>query len=83
MEKTNKSYRVLTQIHTRELDRAVAKANMKKGGLHKVCKGNFFSENWRKFADPAAYKKQREAEKKAAEEAKVVEIAETPPTDNN
>ena len=65
-----KRQRISTQIHTRELDRAVAKANMKKGGLRKFCKGKFFSENWRDFADPVAYKKKRLAEKAAIEEAK-------------
>lgn len=68
-----KRQRVSTQVHTRELDRAVAKANMKKGGLHKFCKGKFFSENWRDFADPVAYRKKRLAEKAAIEEAKNVE----------
>ena len=41
--------RVPTRVHTRELDREVAKVNMKKKGLHQICKGTFFPENWRKF----------------------------------
>ena len=45
--------RVPTRVHTRELDRGIARLNMKKAGLHQVAKGkhSFFSENWEKYAN--------------------------------
>ena len=67
MNTTKKHIRIPTQVHTRELDRAVAKANMKKGGLRQYCKGSFFSENWRKFADPTAYIKKHKEERAKGE----------------
>ncbi len=43
MEK--KARRKMTRVHTRKLDRLVAKHNMKKAGVHKPNK--HFAENWR------------------------------------
>ena len=45
MEK--KARRKMTRIHTRKLDRLVAKHNMKKAGVPKPNK--HFSENWRSW----------------------------------
>ena len=54
MENKAKYRRVPTRVHTREIDREVARAAMKKRGLKQVAKdkknGSFFSENWREFA---------------------------------
>lgn len=47
MENKNKIKRVPTRIHTREMDRAIAKINMKKKGLHQICKGDYFARNWK------------------------------------
>ena len=55
--------RVPTRVHTRELDRGVARTNMKKAGLHQVAKGKFFSDNWRKYAEVDPTKKNRRAVK--------------------
>ena len=45
--------RVSTQVHTRSLDRMVARNNMKKRGITNINKkkvdGSFFSENWRNY----------------------------------
>lgn len=47
-----KTKRVPTQVHTRKLDRMVARRNMKKGitQINKV-KGDasFFADNWRSY----------------------------------
>ncbi len=55
MENTAKYKRVPTRVHTREIDREVARATMKKRGLKQIAKdkkrGSFFSENWREFAN--------------------------------
>ena len=47
------NHRVPTRVHTRELDRGVARHNMKKVGLRQVAKGknSFFSQNWEKYAN--------------------------------
>ena len=52
MATNQKFHRVPTRVHTRELDRAVARANMKRAGMHQINKGkpSWFSENWRKYA---------------------------------
>ena len=43
-----KHKRKMTRIHTRKLDRMVAKHNMKKAGVPKPNK--HFAENWRSWA---------------------------------
>ena len=45
--------RTQTRIHTRALDRNVAKNIMKKKGypMHKIFKNGFFARNWRVFAN--------------------------------
>lgn len=47
------SKRVPTQVHTRKLDRMVARNNMKKKGIVHINKdgadGSFFANNWRKY----------------------------------
>ncbi|MBC5745553.1 hypothetical protein FMM74_018785 [Lachnospiraceae bacterium MD308] len=49
----NKVRRVSTQVHTRKLDRMVAKNNMKKRGIVHINKdgadGSFFANNWREY----------------------------------
>ena len=49
----NKQKRVPTQIHTRKLDRLVAKNQMHKAGLIRICDKrtgrSTFAEQWRKF----------------------------------
>lgn len=49
----SKTRRIATQIHTRELDRAVASNNMREKGIIQINKkksdGSFFSNNWRRF----------------------------------
>lgn len=50
MENRDKIKRVPTRVHTRELDRSIAKTNMKRSGLHRIGKGDFFHNNWRKYA---------------------------------
>ena len=44
-----KSRRVRTQVHTRKLDRSVARANMKKVGIPKVNRA--FAQNWKRFVE--------------------------------
>lgn len=51
-----KEKRVPTQIHTRELDRMVAKNNMKKAGFMQICKKDrtgesIFKRNWKQFVN--------------------------------
>lgn len=41
MENRNKIKRVPTRVHTRELDRKIARNNMKKLGLHQVAKHSY------------------------------------------
>lgn len=52
MQKKDK--RVPTQVHTRKLDRSVAKTNMKERGIQKINKdradGSFFSRFWKSYA---------------------------------
>lgn len=43
--------RVPTRIHTRELDREIARERMRKAKLNRVGKGSFFAENWRNFSE--------------------------------
>ena len=50
MAETKKTKRVPTRVHTRELDRGIARERMHKAKLNRVGKGSFFSENWRKFS---------------------------------
>ena len=49
----NKVKRVPTQVHTRKLDRMVARRNMKKQGMVHINKdgvnGSFFANNWREY----------------------------------
>ena len=49
----NKVKRVPTQVHTRKLDRMVARRNMKKQGMVHINKdginGSFFASNWREY----------------------------------
>lgn len=49
----NKIKRVPTQVHTRKLDRMVARRNMKKRGIVHINKdgvnGSFFANNWREY----------------------------------
>lgn len=40
---------VPTQVHTRKLDRMVARENMKKLGIVHINKNNFFANNWRNY----------------------------------
>lgn len=46
--------RVPTQVHTRELDRAVAHNNMKRAGLRKVNKGGYFKLWWHDYVSALA-----------------------------
>ena len=52
MQKKDK--RVPTQVHTRKIDRGVAKTKMKEKGVQKMNKdcvdGSFFSRFWRSYA---------------------------------
>ena len=52
MQKKDK--RVPTQVHTRKLDRMVARNNMEKKGIKKInedrADGSFFSRFWRNYA---------------------------------
>ena len=50
--------RVSTRVHTRELDRCVARHMMDRAGLHQVAKGkhSYFSENWRRYAGLESFK---------------------------
>ena len=59
------NHRVSTRVHTRELDRGVARHNMKKVGLRQVAKGknSFFSDNWRKYAEVDPSRKSKRAVK--------------------
>lgn len=50
MENKSKIKRVPTRVHTRELDRGVAKENMKRKGIHRIGKDNFFANNWREYS---------------------------------
>ena len=49
----NKVKRVPTQVHTRKLDRMVARRNMKKQGMVHINKdgvnGSSFANNWREY----------------------------------
>lgn len=50
MAETNKKYRrIPTRVHTRELDRGIARERMRKAKLNRVGKDSFFAENWKKF----------------------------------
>lgn len=48
-----KTKRVPTQIHTRKLDRMVARKNMEKKGITQINKvkddASFFADNWRSY----------------------------------
>ena len=48
-----KKFRKPTRIHSRELDRAVARKRMKDLGVHQPCKKvagtSFFAEHWREY----------------------------------
>lgn len=39
------------RIHTRKLDRGVARARMKQSGHKRVTKNGWFAANWRAFAE--------------------------------
>lgn len=47
------SKRVLTQVHTRKLDRMVARRNMEKAGINHINKDkadrSFFANHWRDY----------------------------------
>lgn len=45
-----KNKRVPTRIHTRKLDRNVARNNMLKAGRRQINKNKYFAENWRAWA---------------------------------
>ncbi len=47
--KQTKTKNVPTQVHTRKLDRMVARENMKKLGIVHINKNNFFANNWRNY----------------------------------
>ena len=49
--KKRKRKRVSVQIHTRKLDRCVAKKRMKQAGMRKINKHGFFANNWRMVAE--------------------------------
>ena len=47
-----KQKRVSTRVHTRKIDRGVARYNLEKqGNLHNAIKSKHFASNWRKYAD--------------------------------
>lgn len=47
-----KQKRVSTRVHTRKIDRGVARHNLEKqGNLHNAIKRGHFAINWRKYAD--------------------------------
>ena len=75
---TDKGRRTLTQYHTRELDRGVARTNMKALGLRQVAKGknSFFSDKWRKYAEVDIHGKSKGAVKKevALEGSEISEV---------
>lgn len=50
MAETKKTKRVPTRVHTRELDREIARERMRKAKLNRVGKDSFFADNWRKFS---------------------------------
>ena len=50
MTENKKFKRVPTRVHTRELDREIARERMRKAKLNRVGKGSFFAENWKKYA---------------------------------
>lgn len=39
------------RIHTRKIDRGVARARMKESGRKRVTRNGYFSANWRAFAE--------------------------------
>lgn len=47
--------RAVTQVHTRKLDRMVARRNMEKKGIRQINKdkadGSFFANNWREYVN--------------------------------
>lgn len=45
--------RVSTRVHTRKLDRGVARKFTKDVGMHKVTKNGFFAKNWRELTKEA------------------------------
>lgn len=53
-----KATEMFHRIHTRKIDRAVAKRRMKSAGLHQICKhskgdkhGSYFALHWDEFRD--------------------------------
>lgn len=47
-----KQKRKPTRVHTRKLDRGVAKHNLEKqGNLHNAIKSGHFAINWRRYAN--------------------------------
>lgn len=47
-----KQKRKPTRVHTRKLDRGVARHNLEKqGNLHNAIKSKHFALNWRKYTD--------------------------------
>ena len=43
----------------RKLKRTVAKYNMRRLGLTKICKDDFFAKNWRQYVNPDMRMKRR------------------------
>ena len=55
MGRKKRTVQVIPRIHTRKLDRSVAKARMKQEGTTQICKhkkgqSSYFAENWRGYA---------------------------------
>lgn len=48
-----KSAKLFRRVHSRKIDRMVAKHNMEKQGVsvHDQIKRGFFSDNWRRYAN--------------------------------
>lgn len=48
-----KSKRVSTRVHTRKLDRLIARDNMKRAGIYRFTHGqrhhSFFANHWREY----------------------------------
>ena len=61
-----KTTRTPERIHTRELDRYIARHNMNVLGLRQVAKGkhSFFSDNWEKYSEVDLGKERRKSRRR-------------------
>jgi len=49
-----KCRRVSTRVHTRKIDRCVARKRAQQAGMRKVTKNGFFANNWQALAKEGA-----------------------------